>query len=263
MNKRWEIVLLVFFVLLLFALNYNNLNGMAEKFLDESEEGFVWRAVDGDTVKIGNESVRLLGINTPEKGEFYYAEAKKSIEGLIVNKTVKLEFGNDKYDKYGRKLAYLILDGVNVNIEQVRKGFANIFIYDNDEYTEELKNAWNECVANGENLCEASKEKCAGCIELKELDVKNQEVIFYNNCSFDCNLQNWSIKDEGRKKFVFSNFVLMKNKEVSVIVGNESSFEDEDILLWEDEEYVWTSTGDTLFLRDDNGKLVLWREINR
>jgi len=35
------------------------------------------------------------------------------------------------------------------------------------------------------------------------------------------------------------------------------------ILFWKGKDYVWTSTGDTLFLRDDEGKLVLWEMYNR
>jgi len=32
-------------------------------------------------------------------------------------------------------------------------------------------------------------------------------------------------------------------------------------LFWKNEDYVWAKTGDTLFLRDGKGKLVLWEVI--
>ena len=176
---------------------------------------------------------------------------------IILNKTVKLEYGNEKYDKYGRTLAYIILNNKNINSEIVEGGFGNTYIYSDDEYTTRLKQAWNECISNEKNLCEKSDDKCAKCIELEKLDVKNQEIIFNNNCSFDCDLTSWTIKDEGRKRFIFQNFILEKNKEVKIIVGNETNTNN--ILYWKNEGYVWTSTGDTLFLRDADGKLVLWR----
>jgi Lamin Tail Domain/Staphylococcal nuclease homologue len=174
---------------------------------------------------------------------------------------VTLEYGKDRTDLYGRTLAYIILDGKNINVEQVRRGFANTFIYNNDEYTSALNDAWNECLVNGKNLCEKSNETCAQCIELENLDLKKQEVTFYNTCSFDCDLTKWDIKDEGRKNFYFGNFILGSNKKVNVIVGNYS--DNGNNLFWKGYDYVWTSTGDTLFLRDENGKLVLWKSINR
>jgi hypothetical protein len=48
----------------------------------------------------------------------------------------------------------------------------------------------------------------------------------------------------------------MGYKKISIIVGNKTN--SDDVLYWNDEEYVWTSSGDTLFLRDENGKLVIW-----
>ncbi|MCL4419217.1 hypothetical protein M1146_03895 [Patescibacteria group bacterium] len=60
-------------------------------------------------------------------------------------------------------------------------------------------------------------------------------------------LKNWEIKDEGRKKFIFGNFILEKNREIKITAEDFN------------EEYVWTETGDTLFLRDEEGKLVLWK----
>jgi micrococcal nuclease len=261
MNKRKEIALLAFFIILFLVINYHFLDTKVIEFLDESDSGIVERVIDGDTLVINNTSVRLLGINTPEKKEFYYQEAKDFLLNLTLNKTVKLKYGKDKQDLYGRTLAYIILDEKNVNIEQVRNGFANLYIYDRDEYTNRLKEAWNECILEEKNLCEKSTDKCASCIELKELNVKNQTIIFYNKCDFDCNLNKWSIKDEGRKKFIFPNFVIESRKETRIIVGNKTS--DKNTLYWTGEDYVWTTEGDTLFLRDENGKLVLWKEINR
>jgi len=232
-----------------------------QEFLEDKEAGFVGRIVDGDTAIINGNSTRFLGINTPEKGERYYQEAKDFLGGLILNKTVTLEYGAEKTDLYGRKLAFIFLDGKNINIEQVRNGFANVYVLDYKKYESELREAWEECIADGRNLCERSTNECSYCIELKDLDIENQEVILSNKCDFGCSLNNWTIKDEGRKKFTFRNFVLETNKEARIIVGNGT--DSADVLYWKDETYVWTATGDTLFLRDSEGKLVLWKEIRK
>jgi micrococcal nuclease len=261
MNKQKEIFLMIFLIFLLFAINYKWVDNAIINFLEESEIGIVERVIDGDTLVINGNNTRLLGINTPEKGEKYYNEAKNFLSNLTLNKTVKLEYIGDKYDKYKRKLAYIIIGDKNINIEIVKNGFANLYIYDKDKYTSDLKRAWSECLMKNTNLCEKSNHECANCIELKNLDIKTQTIVFYNNCDFDCDLSQWVIKDEGRKKFTFNNFTLNSKKEVKIIVGNKTNTDD--VLYWNDKEYVWTSRGDTLFLRDDEGKLVMWKEINR
>lgn len=262
MKKRNQVFLLVFLIILLIAVNYNFLDSKLSGFLigNDIEYAKVIRIIDGDTIVVENGThIRLLGINTPEKNEFYYQEAKDSLNNLISNKTIKLEYGKDKTDLYGRTLAYIFLDDKNVNLEIVENGLANPYIYDIDKYTQSIRNAWINCIKENKNLCEKSKDKCADCIELKELDVKSQTLILYNSCNFQCSLKDWTIKDEGRKKFVFPDFTLDNKKEISVIVERENRTDTENVLFWKRSDYVWTSGGDTLFLRDKEGRLVLWK----
>jgi len=228
-------------------------------FFDESRHMVVERIIDGDTIVVENKThIRLLGINTPEKAEFYYSGAKEFVEELIFNKTIKLEYGREKYDRYGRTLAYVFFENENINLKLVEKGFANFYFPSGkDKYYNSFKEAWENCISDNVNLCEKSENKCAGCVELKAFNYKKEIIILENSCEFDCELTNWEIKDEGRKKFVFPEFKLQRKEIVSIKTGNGEN--NEDILFWKNETYVWTKTGDTLFLRDDVGGLVLWR----
>jgi micrococcal nuclease len=260
MERKRGILTIAVLIGLLLILDYPLLDKLTGNFLEEKETSIVQRVIDGDTIVILNDThVRLLGINTPETKEMYHDEAKSFLENLVLNKTITLEYGKDRKDKYGRTLAYIFLDGKNINLESVRNGFANVYILGDKMHETELRNAWKECIQSNKNLCEKSDNNCARCIELKELNIKSQTAVFYNNCNFSCDLSNWKIKDEGRKNFVFPYFMLEKNKEVMIAVGNRT--DSKTILYWEGEDYVWTSTGDTLFLRDDKGKLVLWKEM--
>lgn len=257
-KKQQEIFLLIVLILLFLAINYSWIDGFLVKTFENADkkEVVVQRVIDGDTIVVDNDThVRLFGINTPEKGEKYYNEAKNFLENLISNKTIFIKsFGKDKYY---RELGVIFLDNENINSKIVENGFANVYILNDKSYEEEFRKAWEKCIASGKNLCEKSQDKCANCIEMKNIDFKKQEVDFYNKCDFDCNLTKWSIKDEGRKNFYFPNLILRKNQEVKIIVGNYT--DSENVLFWKNEEYVWTETGDTLFLRDANGKLVLWK----
>ena len=243
-NKEYRVLLIVL-VLLLFLVNYGFIDNFLKKTFFGEEFVVVERVIDGDTLVIDGNSMRLLGINTPEKGEFLYEEAKDFLEELTFNKTLLVE--KHGKDLYGRELVYLFDKKKNLNIEIVKEGFANYYFPEGkDTRYNKFKRAWETCLRNNKNLCELSKEGCSGCIELKEF--KKQLVILYNKCGFDCNLSGWSIKDQGRKKFVFEDFVLGSEKSTEITAEDFN------------EEYVWTETGDTLFLRDSKGKLVLWKK---
>ena len=257
-QKKKQILLLISLILILFIINYSFIDKALKEFLLDSETAVVERVIDGDTIVIDNKtSVRLLGINSPERGEPYYNEAKEFLEMIVLNKTVELKFGKDKYDMYHRILAYVFLRGENVNLELVDEGLANFYFPSGrDVYYDKFVRVWEKCIKMNENLCERSTDECAECIELKKFDYKNQIVVFYNKCDFNCELSGWKIKDEGRKNFIFPQFVLEKNKQVEIKA--EEGTNTKSTLFWTGEEYVWTSSGDTLLLRDDDGKLVLW-----
>jgi micrococcal nuclease len=96
----------------------------------------VVRVIDGDTIEIaGGAHVRYIGMDTPEtypKVEFYGPEAKaKNIE-LVEGKLVTLEKDVSETDKYGRLLRYVYVDGIFVNGELVRLGYAEAVSYPPD-----------------------------------------------------------------------------------------------------------------------------------
>ena len=96
-------------------------------FADETHK--VTRVVDGDTIVVdGNVKVRLIGVDTPEHHpsnklrndsfrsgkdvKTIIALGKKSTQftkRLIDGKRVRLEYGWERKDKYGRTLAYVYL----------------------------------------------------------------------------------------------------------------------------------------------------------
>lgn len=99
----------------------------------EAEEWFTVRWVDdGDTIVLSdNRRIRYIGINAPEikhenrEAEPLGNEATAFNKNLVLRKKVRLEFDTEKYDRYGRFLAYIFLkDGTFVNKEMVKQGYA-------------------------------------------------------------------------------------------------------------------------------------------
>lgn len=104
---------------------------------------FVQRVIDGDTFVVENkERVRLIGINTPEKGETCYFEAKKKLEDLILDKKVVLKKDISERDRYHRLLRYTYKNKLFVNLEMVESGYAHATPYNPDiKYKELFKKA--------------------------------------------------------------------------------------------------------------------------
>jgi len=260
-KKELKFSLLLF--IFLFILNYSYLDEKlknffsSEDFLVKEKMCFVERVIDGDTIVACGNNTRLLGINTPEKKEKFYLEAKDYLSKRIENKTVKLVFSKEKYDKYGRVLAYIYLDDSSINSEMIEKGFANPYFPQGTDFN--FKNffeSWEKCIKSSNGLCSFSKDKCSKCISLEELDPIKERVIIKNNCDFVCNISGWSIKDEGRKSFIFKETFILPMKVVLVYVSSKQK--DIEGILWNRTDSVWTDSGDTLFLRDSKGDLVLW-----
>lgn len=102
----------------------------------------VSKVTDGDTLHIimeGNdETVRLIGINTPETVdprkdvECFGKEASDRMKELAKGKIVRLEFDESQAlrDTYGRLLAYVYLeDGQMINRKMVAEGYAYEYTY--------------------------------------------------------------------------------------------------------------------------------------
>ena len=99
-----------------------------------SENISVEEIVDGDTFLLSNnEKVRLIGVDTPEKGQFYYNEAIAYAESLLLGKHVNIELDNETEDRYGRKLAYLFCDSIFYNKEVLEKGLAVLYLFENNQ----------------------------------------------------------------------------------------------------------------------------------
>ena len=104
-----------------------------EPGLEAIETAVVERVIDGDTVLLKNgERVRLIGIDTPEKGQKCFEEAKNRLQQLVSGKQVLLLRDFSHRDKYGRLVRYVFVDGIFVNLVLVEEGLALAFEFGAD-----------------------------------------------------------------------------------------------------------------------------------
>ncbi len=140
----------------------------------------VTRIVDGDTLKVfyleGEESIRLIGIDTPESrvNKKTKKDAKRSgqdVETIIamgkrateyVESLVKpgdlitIEFDVQERDRYERLLGYVYLsDGKMLNEEIIKAGYANVMtIPPNVKYEDRFLKAYQEAREDKRGLWE-------------------------------------------------------------------------------------------------------------
>lgn len=102
---------------------------------------------DGDTIVLSDgRRVRYIGINAPEvarkdkSAERFGSEARDFNKKLVYRNEVRLEFDEERFDRYNRLLAYVFLrDGTFVNAELVKSGLAHcLFRKPNKRYDSAL-----------------------------------------------------------------------------------------------------------------------------
>lgn len=113
---------------------------------------------DGDSLRLANGAgVRLVGIDTPERGQAFSEEGRSFAKELLEGKTVRLVPAKEPVDRYKRNLAYLYLekDGKEVfaNAQMVRHGYAYAWPYKpNTSHSEEILAAQKEAQAQRRGL---------------------------------------------------------------------------------------------------------------
>jgi endonuclease YncB( thermonuclease family) len=89
--------------------------------------GRVVRVADGDTITVLDSSntqhrIRLEGIDAPESHQAFGTQSKKNLSEMVFGKDVTIVY--QKTDQYGRLVGKIVLEGKDINLEQVKAGMA-------------------------------------------------------------------------------------------------------------------------------------------
>lgn len=238
MERRVALFLTISF-LIVFAGNYYF-------FLDtrtDTERVVIERAIDGDTIVTRDgRTIRLVNINTPERNEPGYEEARKFLQ-TFENNSVLLE--NRGFEKYGRSLGVLYVDNKNINRAIVEKGLAHTLLVD-DRDVDEFHEAQEKAFQREAGIWKRSP--LYGCVRA-EINKKEEYVRFWSDCA--SSLRQWTIKDETTHSYTLDT----SEKEFTLYSGDgrETSRE----LYW-NRGNAWNNDRDSLFVRDQDGLLVLY-----
>jgi len=89
--------------------------------------GRVVRVADGDTITVldaqmRQHKIRLAGIDAPEKAQAFGRRSQESLAELVANRAVIVD--THKCDRYGRSVGKVLVEGRDINVEQIRRGLA-------------------------------------------------------------------------------------------------------------------------------------------
>jgi len=203
----------------------------------------VSRVIDGDTfVLSNNERVRLIGIDTPEQGEYYYEESKARLTELVNEKNVTLERDIENKDRYNRLLRYVYINDSFVNLILTEEGYARSYPYEpNTKYRELFDDAENEARENGKgrwnisfdgNLSEINTNMENLTIILGNLTngtrtfifmENNETIIIFNFSGHNLNLSNITIRKQTSNDFgymIINGINLTENNTKTVYVDD-------------------------------------------
>ena len=146
-NKKGLLKILLGVLVFLFSILGFNLyqSGDNQLSFSETQEVKIEEVIDGDTIRVRDIEtdeifrVRYLGIDTPEFDGLDYescfnSQAKEKNEDLVLDQKLILEFDIDRYDRFGRTLAYVYtLDELGekeifVNLELLEEGYARFYL---------------------------------------------------------------------------------------------------------------------------------------
>ena len=90
--------------------------------------GNVTHVVDGDTLDINGIRIRLSLVDTPERGQPEFKEAKEFVNKLCLGKKAQLDVddGQRRGDRYGREIGVVYCGGLNINEKLMDNKLAEI-----------------------------------------------------------------------------------------------------------------------------------------
>lgn len=233
--------------------------------------------VDGDTLDVGlpgggEERVRILGINAPERGECLAEGATAALERLVDGAEVDLVADRSDRDRYGRLLRYVEVEGDDVGVALVRDGYAVVRVSEPDtarvatlrdaeaEARNDRRGMWDPS-ACGAPVAGAEGMRVVGLRLDAEgddsLNLNDEWVDLRNEGAAAVDLTGWRVRDESASnRFDLPDgFTLAPGAEVRIRSGCGEPTASE--LFWcASGSAIWNNDGDTAFLLDPAGNVV-------
>ncbi len=231
--------------------------------------------VDGDTIVVASdgteERVRLIGINSPERGECLADEAAQRLRDLVDGRDVALVPDRTDRDRFGRLLRHVEVDGTDVGAVLVEEGLALARRYPPDVARADSYEAVQRSARDAglglwaADACGAAAVDADVVIDAIRFDANRDDTLnlndewvrIANRGGSPVDLSGWVLKDTSAShRYAFPEaFPLGAGTSVTVRSGCGTDTPTE--LHWCNQgSAIWNNSGDTAFLVDPSGNIV-------
>lgn len=256
---------------------------MEVRFDDGHTEDVRLLGVDTPEVHTENDPAEFEGIPENEEGRQWLRDwghkasefARAELEGETV--TIETDDEADRRGSYGRLLVYLKHDGGVFNRQLLRQGYARLYEsqFSDREMYEELEadaqagdiGLWNfeRSSATATPVPDGGSSQGLAIAEIhadasgSDHENLNGEYITFENTGQEAiDMGGWTVEDEANHAYtVPDGFTLAAGDQVTLYTG--SGDDTQSSLYWGSESAVWNNDGDTIYVRDDSGTVVLER----
>ena len=240
--------------------------------------------IDGDTIEVAIdgtiETVRYIGIDTPEIGQRCAGEATEANRRLVSGKRIMLVPDKENRDIYDRLLRYIYSGDELVNLKLAELGLARpLKVFPNVTRSDEIAEAARTARANGtgclwdpELLAEAKRLKALAAptptpserIVVDKMRYNatgddrtnlNDEYLTLINLGPDLQIEGWTVGDASGHVYRFGKYEWRTGTRITLRTG--SGVAQGGIFYWKSATPIWNNTGDTATLMDGSGKTVL------
>jgi micrococcal nuclease len=221
--------------------------------------------IDGDTIRLDDgRTVRYLGVNTPERSQPFYEEAKRFNAQLASGKSVRLETRGRERDGYGRELAYVFAGNDLINAQLIAEGWGYIFLLEplpqTDEWLRLQKTAQEQRKGIWRNGIQGPLKITTVHADAPGDDRRNPNGEYLRLCNVSNEpvaLQGFSVQDAARHRFVFPSGTIPPGFTALLVSGDRKRGVKRDQLVF----YwgfgpIWNNDEDTASLFAPNGQQI-------
>jgi len=264
------------------------------RFEDGRTEDVRLLGVDTPEVHAENDPDEFRGIPDTDEGREWLRDwghrASEYARAELSGETVRIETDSeaDRRGSYGRLLVYLTHDGDKFNEQLLRQGYARMYdssfsersTYENLESTAQRNDVglWGfersessertptstetpvpDGGGGGNELVVAEINEDAQGNDHDNLD--DEYIVFENTGETAIEMGGWRVSDEADHTYTVPQGVTLEpGARVTLYTGSGDDSESE--LYWGSGRAVWNNNGDTIYVYDDGGTLVIERSYS-
>lgn len=233
--------------------------------------GRVVSVYDGDTMTLeSGDKIRLRWINTPElrPPEDYGIEAREAAKALIMGQVVQLELGPVKRDGYGRLIAAITIDGVDLSTALIEQGLGHLFIIppDSTDHSERIA-AQNRARKAGRGIWSSDRYK--GVLHITSFhanaagdDRENINGEYLRVCNVSnraVDIDGFRITEQSGQHWMLPPLLLPAGHTFKIHSGrgeNQTDPSSQLAVYLGSESPIWNNTRDRATLYDRHGKMI-------